>query len=64
MRSYIGVVAHPFFAVTGESGTFELAGLPPGEYTITAWHEKYKTLETKVTLAPSGNGAAEFTYKG
>jgi hypothetical protein len=64
MRSYICVVAHPYFAVTGEGGTFELAGLPPGEYTITAWHEKFGKQEAKVTLAPSGAGTAEFTFKG
>jgi plastocyanin len=64
MRSYIGVVPHPFYAVTGENGTFELTGLPPGEYTITAWHEKFKTQEMKVTLAPGGAGTAEFTFKG
>ena len=64
MRSYIGVVAHPFFAVTGETGTFELGGLPPGEYTITAWHEKFGKQEAKVTLAASGAGTAEFGFKG
>jgi plastocyanin len=63
MRSYICVVAHPYFAVTGEGGTFELAGLPPGEYTITAWHEKFGKQEAKVTLAASGAGTAEFTFK-
>lgn len=64
MRGYIGVVAHPFFAVTGSDGTFELNGLPPGDYTITAWQEKFKTLETKVTVPPSGAATAEFTFKG
>jgi len=64
MKSYIGVVAHPFFAVTGETGTFELAGLPPGTYTVTAWHEKYGTQTAQVTLAASGAGTAEFTFKG
>ena len=34
MRAYIGVVSHPFFAVTGDDGTFTMKGLPPGTYTI------------------------------
>ena len=42
MRSYIGVVSHPFFAVTGDDGTFTIKGLPPGKYTIEAWQEKYR----------------------
>ncbi len=64
MRSYIGVVDHPYFAVTGEQGVFELKGLPPGEYTIEAWQEKYGTLEQKVTLAASASQAIEFKFKG
>jgi plastocyanin len=41
MRGYVGVFTHPFFRVTGEDGTFELKGLPPGEYEIGAWHERF-----------------------
>lgn len=39
MASYIGVVAHPFFAITAEDGSFVLRGLPDGEYELEAWHE-------------------------
>ena len=63
MKSYIGVVDHPFFAVTGDQGTFEIKGLPPGEYVIEAWHEKYGIQEQKVTLAPSASQAVEFSFK-
>src|SRR4051812_536072 len=41
MRSYVNVVSHPFFAVTGDDGTFTIKGLPPGTYTIELVHEKY-----------------------
>jgi plastocyanin len=40
MSAYAGVVAHPFFAVTGPDGSFEIKGLPAGTYTIEAWHEQ------------------------
>ncbi|MBI3473678.1 MAG: carboxypeptidase regulatory-like domain-containing protein [Candidatus Solibacter usitatus] len=63
MRSYIGVVDHPYFAVTGEQGAFELKGLPPGEYTVAAWHEKYGTKEQKVTLAPAASQSLDFTFQ-
>jgi hypothetical protein len=38
-KAYIGVFTHPFFSVSGLDGTFRLCGLPPGQYTIVAWHE-------------------------
>ena len=64
MRSYIGVVGHPFFAVTGDDGTFTIKGLPPGTYTIEAWHEKFKTMEQTVTVGPKDSKTVDFSYKG
>jgi hypothetical protein len=64
MRSYIGVISHPFFAVTGDDGSFTISGLPPGEYTVEAWHERYGTQEMKVTVGPQETKTADFTYKG
>ncbi|MCU1258866.1 MAG: hypothetical protein JWO80_1751, partial [Bryobacterales bacterium] len=52
MRSYIGVVAHPFFAVTGDDGSFAIKGLPPGRYAIEAVHETYGRKEMSVTVGP------------
>ena len=62
MRSYIAVSAHPFFAVTGDDGSFTLKGVPPGTYTIEAVHEKYGSKEGQLTLAPNGNATLDFTY--
>jgi plastocyanin len=64
MRAYIGVVAHPFFAVTGEDGSFTIKGLPPGTYTVQTWHEKYGTQEQQVTVGPRESKAVDFSYKG
>jgi plastocyanin len=63
MKSYIGVVEHPFFAVTGDQGTFEIKGLPPGDYVVEAWHEKYGVQEQKVTLAASATQSVDFSFK-
>jgi plastocyanin len=63
MRSYIGVVKHPFFAVTGKDGAFEIKGLPPGDYTIEAWHEKLGATTQKVTLAAKDSKTLDFTLK-
>jgi hypothetical protein len=50
MRSYANIVTHPFFAVTKEDGSFEITGLPPGTYTIEAWHERLGTQTQQVTV--------------
>lgn len=62
MIGYVGVVPHPFFAVTGEKGEFEFKGLPPGELTIEAWHEKYGTQTRKAKLDPKGTLEVEFSF--
>jgi len=64
MKAYVGVLRHPFFAVTDATGSFSLKGLPPGEYTIEVWHEKYGTMEQKVTLGATEAKAIEFSFQG
>jgi plastocyanin len=51
MNSYVGVMTHPFFAVTNADGAFEIKGLPPGTYTIGVWTEKFGTQTQQVTIA-------------
>ena len=62
MGAYIGVFSHPFFAVSGDDGSFTLPKLPAGEYTIEAWHEKYGTQTTKVKVDAAGKATADFTF--
>jgi len=64
MRVYVGVVDNPFFGVTGEDGSFSLKGLPPGEYIVEAWHERYGAKTVKVTVGPKETAKAEFSYQG
>jgi len=64
MNSFVGVVAHPFFAVTGADGAFELKGLPPGTYTIEAWHEKFGTKTASVTIGAKESKDVPFTFSG
>ncbi|MGH7482668.1 MAG: carboxypeptidase regulatory-like domain-containing protein [Longimicrobiales bacterium] len=62
MRAYIGVLEHPYFAVTGEDGSFTIANLPPGDYVVEAWHERYGTQTVNVSVQAQGEGQANFTY--
>jgi plastocyanin len=63
MNAYVGVLDHPYFAVTTDSGKFELKGLPPGTYTVEAWHEKLGTQTQSVTIAASESKDVTFTFK-
>jgi len=64
MRAYISVLSNPFFVVTGEGGTFEIKGLPAGEYEIEAAHGKLKTVSGKVTVKDGEAAKLDLTFKG
>lgn len=60
MLAWVAVFEHPFFAVSGEDGSFEIAGLPPGAYTLEAWHETLGTRSAEATVG--GEGAVEVAF--
>ncbi len=62
MRAYLGVIAHPFFAVTGDDGSFSLKRVPPGTYTVEAVHERYGKKELQVTVGMHETKSVEFHY--
>lgn len=62
MKAWVGVREHPWFAVSGEDGAFTIANVPPGEYTLEAWHEKYGKKPGKLTLAASGSADISITF--
>ncbi len=62
MSAYVGVFATPYFAVTGDDGSFTLRNLPPGQYTLEAWHERYGTRTARVSIGPKGVSKAEFVF--
>jgi plastocyanin len=64
MKSYMAVLPHPFHGVSQANGSFNIANLPPGTYTLVAWHEKFGEQEQQVTVAAKEQKQVTFTFKG
>jgi plastocyanin len=64
MHGYIAVFKHPYFAVTGRDGGFDLSHLPPGTYTIKAWHEKLGSSTQTLTISANETKEMNFVFKG
>ncbi len=62
MNGYVGILKHPFFAVTDDQGAFKLNNVPAGEYTVEAWHEVYGIKTGKVTVSESGEAQVDFQF--
>ena len=63
MTGYVVVSSNPFFAVTGDDGSFRITGLPPGSYTLEAWHERYGAKTAEITVAADKPTEASFQYE-
>jgi len=63
MQAYFVVLKTSHFAVTGQDGQFRLPDLPPGKYTVTAWHETYGTQKQEVTIIGGESRALNFNFQ-
>jgi plastocyanin len=63
MHGYFAVLSTSHFAVTGNDGSFSIEGLPPGKYTVTAWHERFGTQSQEVTVSGTEAASANFVFK-
>ena len=63
MHGYFVVLNTSHVTESGEDGTYSLKGLPPGKYTITAWHERFGTQTQEVTVGSGDTPKVNFTFK-
>ncbi|MBI1741230.1 MAG: carboxypeptidase regulatory-like domain-containing protein [Acidobacteriales bacterium] len=63
MRGYFAVLKTSHYDVSKDDGGFKLPNLPPGKYTITAWHEDYGTQTSDVTITGNETKDVTFTFK-
>src|ERR1700747_923971 len=62
MHGYFAVLSTSHYAVSDASGDFKLPDLPPGKYTLTAWHESYGTQTQEVTIAGNETKTVNFSF--
>jgi len=62
MKMYMNVLPHPFFAVSAADGSFTISGLPPGNYTIAAVHEKMGEKTVQVTIGAKEKKQLDFAF--
>ena len=61
-RGFVAVFDHPYFAVTSADGRFSLPDVPPGSYTLAAWHERLGRIEQPVTVTVGGAASVTLTF--
>jgi plastocyanin len=64
MVAWVGVVRHPYFAVSGSDGSFTIGRVPPGRHTIRTWHEAYGPLTQTVDVKAGQTATVDFAYSG
>jgi len=62
MNAYVGIVTNPYFAVSNTMGTFEIDRVPPGTYTLEAWHERFGLVSKPVTVKAGAVTTLDFDY--
>jgi len=62
-KAWVGVLDHPFFAVTDGAGRYTISGLPPGKYRLEVWHEKYRSESALVEVSAGEVSTADLVLK-
>ena len=62
MRAFVGVIEHPYFGTSGQDGRVALNNLPPGTYTIEAWHEQLGVNTQQITIGPKELKEVAFAF--
>ena len=62
MENWLYMVKNPYYAISDESGNFEIGQVPPGEYKLVAWHPVLGMKEQRVTVTPDGRLPVDFGF--
>lgn len=62
MFGFIMAPPHPYAVVVGDDGSYTIGDIPPGDYTLKAWHPRFGLQESKITVAGGGAASADFAF--
>jgi len=62
MFGFMMAPPHPYAVVVGDDGSFSIDNVPPGDYTVKAWHPRLGVVKTKVSVPAKGAAEANFTF--
>ena len=63
MRAWIYTPDNPYYAVVGENGSFRIGGVPPGKYTVKAWHPALGTEKIEINVQANGKAGVSFEFE-
>jgi len=63
MQGFVFVAKNPYYALVADDGSYTIEGVPPGKYTVKAWHGTLKGQKASVEVAAGGSASADFTFK-
>jgi hypothetical protein len=63
MHGFVFIAKNPYFAKVADDGSFSISDVPPGKYTIKAWHGMLKNQKAKVTVDAGGTATVDFSFK-
>lgn len=62
MTGWLVVAGHPYYGLSDNAGTFKIADVPAGSYTLEYWHEKLGKQTKQVTVPATGSVTADFEF--
>ncbi|MBI1821245.1 MAG: carboxypeptidase regulatory-like domain-containing protein [Nitrospirae bacterium] len=64
MQNWAFVIDNPYYAISGEEGRFSIESLPPGKYTVIAWHPHMKIVSREITVKANAMTSVNFEFQG